>query len=195
MHPSCGPTTSTNHYGPLPLSTPRGFYNQSPRQHSRLVPIEVFCGTTLHCSYLQHAKVWGWPAYVLGPHLQDGKKIPKWEPRARRGQFLGFSRKHSSLVGLIWNLQTQYITPQFHIVYKELFSTVASDHVLDLSEVWIDLFRDSRENYLEGYDDGRDKDLPELHNDWPTDENKPCERHKKIIKTATAVITYLRHQL
>ena len=38
--------------------------------------------------------------YVLDSRLQDGKKILKWEPRAQQGQFLGFSKEHSSKVCL-----------------------------------------------------------------------------------------------
>ena len=56
--------------------------------------------------------------------LQDGKKLPKWEPRARRGQFVGFSPSHSSTVGRILNPRTGHISPQYHCVYDDLFSTV-----------------------------------------------------------------------
>jgi len=40
-------------------------------------------------------------------------------------QFLGFSRNHSSSVGLIRNLWTNYVTPQFHVVYDQPFFMVA----------------------------------------------------------------------
>jgi hypothetical protein len=101
---------------PFALEYPAWLYNHTPKKDSGLAPIELFCGTRLNCSYLRRAKVWGCPVYVLDPRLQNGMKIPKWEPRSRRGQFLGFSRRHSSLIGLILNLKTQYITPQFHVV-------------------------------------------------------------------------------
>ena len=40
------------------------------------------------------------------------------------GQFLGFSDDHSSLVANVNNLITGYISPQFHLVFDDLFETV-----------------------------------------------------------------------
>mgnify|MGYP000400032102 CR=1 FL=1 len=56
-------------------------WNHMPQRESRLAPIEIF-GSTRFADYrhLQHAHVWGCPTYVLDPMLQDGKKIPKWQP-------------------------------------------------------------------------------------------------------------------
>jgi hypothetical protein len=45
---------------------------------------------------------------------------------SRRGMFLGFSAQHSSTVGHILNLMTRHISPRYHIVYDELFSTVTT---------------------------------------------------------------------
>eukprot|EP00957_Ditylum_brightwellii_P198952 15164672-Ditylum_brightwellii.AAC.1 len=65
---------------------------------------------------LGRTHVWGAPAYFLEPKLQNpGVKIPKWVARGRIGAFMGFSPKHSTLVGLILSLRTHSITPQFHV--------------------------------------------------------------------------------
>ena len=74
--------------------------------------------------YLPRQHVWGCPIYVLDPRLQDGKKIPKRDPRVRRGQFLAFSGQHSGIIGLILNNRTDSVTPQYHCVYDDWFSTV-----------------------------------------------------------------------
>jgi len=101
-------------------------YNHTPcHRNSGLAPMEIFCGTHLNCKYLCHAKVFGCPTYILDPKLQDGTKIPNWSPHAHLGQFLGFSRHHSSSVGVIRNLHTNYVMPQFHVVYNQHFFTVA----------------------------------------------------------------------
>ena len=50
--------------------------------------------------------------------------LPKWDPQTRQGQYLGKSSAHSSSVSLIRNLRTEYISPQFHVVYDNLFQTV-----------------------------------------------------------------------
>ena len=133
-------------------------------------PQELFCGSKIGCRPLRRLKVFGCPAYVLDPRLQDGKKIPKWEPRSRKGQFLGYSKEHASTVGLLRNIRTGHISPQFHVVYDETFSTVASENTLDLSEQWIDLFLNSREYYLEGHDDTLDGPLPALDPDYAPDD-------------------------
>ena len=41
-------------------------------------------------------------------------------------QFLWFSDDHSSLVENFRNLSTVYISPQFHLVFYDLFETVIS---------------------------------------------------------------------
>ena len=99
-------------------------YNHMPQHDGRLAPMELFCGNKMNCEYLRRAKVFGCPTYVLDPKLSDGMKIPKWQPRAHMAQFLSFSCHHSSSVGLVWNLRTHFVTPQFHIVYDQEFSTV-----------------------------------------------------------------------
>ncbi len=67
-------------------------YNHTPKKWLNWsTPMEVFCGTKVDCKYLPRMKVWGCPVYVLDPRLQDGKKIPKWEPKARLGMNLGIS--------------------------------------------------------------------------------------------------------
>ena len=71
-----------------------------------------------------HAYPWGCPAYVLDPRRQDGQKIPKWQPQSRQAQYLGASPLHASTVGLVRNLCTGNLSPQFHVVYDDFFETV-----------------------------------------------------------------------
>ena len=100
-------------------------WNHMPRKDIKKSPFELFTKSVMPSEmYLQRQHVWGCPTYVLDPKLQDGKKLPKWDPRVRRGQFLGFSHQHSSTVGLILNHLTGAVTPQFHCVYHDLFTTV-----------------------------------------------------------------------
>jgi hypothetical protein len=140
-------------------------YNHFPKGGKPL-PMELFCGTKIGCKPLRRLRVFGCPCYVLDPRLQDGRKIPKWKPRSRMGQFLGFSGDHSSSIGLIRNIRTGYLSPQFHVVYDERFETVASELTIDLSELWIDLFKNSRDVYNEGHDISVDGPLPPLADEW-----------------------------
>ena len=98
-----------------------------PSDRHGFAPIEIFTKVKLsNYSILQGERVFGCPVYVLNPKLQDGKKIPKWDPRSRQGQYLGFSPNHAGSVGLILNLRTKYVSPQYHVVYDEKFTTVPS---------------------------------------------------------------------
>ena len=65
-------------------------------------PIEHFTGARHDCTkLLKRLHVWGASSYVLDSTLQDSKKLPKWQSRARLGQYRGVSKRHSSQVGVI----------------------------------------------------------------------------------------------
>jgi len=75
---------------------------------------------------LARAHVLGCPVYVLDAALQDKKKIPKWNPRAQLGLFLGFSERHSSQVPLVLSVTTGKILPQYRVIFDDKFETVHS---------------------------------------------------------------------
>ena len=127
-------------------------YNRLPSGTSGLSPLEIFFDTKSDHQELRGAKVWGCTAYVLDPRIQDGKKIPMWNPRSRMGQFLGRSDEHASSIGLIRNLKTGAVSAQFHVVYDNHFSTVQSDWTADNLPVppcFHDLYRFSREQHYD----------------------------------------------
>ena len=72
---------------------------------------------------LGKSHAWGFPVFVLEDKFQNDQKLPKWNHRSRKGQFLGFSDEHSTLVATVRNLKTGYISPQYHIVFDDLFET------------------------------------------------------------------------
>ena len=112
---------------PLALSHAAYLYNHTPNEITGQAPIEVFSRTLSDGQALRNAHPWGCPAYVLEPRLTEaGGKIPKWQPRSRRGQYVGVSPVHAESVGLVRNLKSGYISPQFHLVYDDWFETVHS---------------------------------------------------------------------
>ena len=148
---------------PLALSHAVHLHNELPSSTSRLTPHEVWTKSKSSFSALVNAHPWGCPVYVLQPRLQDGGKVPKWEPRSRQGQYMGASPLHASTVGLVRNLRTNHISPQFHVVYDDLFDTVhASSEEAPAS--WPDLFTFSR--YKSDYDD--EDFVPSLSDEWLT---------------------------
>ena len=83
--------------------------------------------------------VWGFPPYVLEPKLQKpGVKITKWDPNIQRGVDMGFRNILSTQVGLVIILLTGSISPQYHVVFDEMLSTVVSG-TATYQEVWIRL--------------------------------------------------------
>ena len=116
-----------------------------PREKSGLSPMEIFYSVKSDHEELRNAKVWGCPVYVLEPTLQDGKKLPRWQPRSKLGQFLGRSRVHASSVGLVKNLKTGKVTSQFHVVvYDDHFTTLSVNkrpEDVEIHKEWVDLLK------------------------------------------------------
>jgi hypothetical protein len=110
---------------PMAVTYTTHLYNHLPNAQG-FCPADVFTGSTVPCHRLKDNHVRGCPIYVLDPHLQAGQKLPRWEPRSRRGVFIGFSNLHSSEAPLVLNLATGSITPQFHVIFDDVFSTVSS---------------------------------------------------------------------
>ena len=98
-----------------------------PNRISGSTPFELATKSKANHRDLSRSHVWGCPTFVLDPKLQNGKKIPKWNRRARMGQFLGFSDEHSSLVAQVRHLETGHVSPQHHIVFDDQFQTVFSE--------------------------------------------------------------------
>ena len=67
----------------------------------------------------------GCPVFVLDAANQSGGiGTSKWEPRSRAGIYLGHSPTHAGSVALILHLQTGHISPQFHLIFDDEFTTV-----------------------------------------------------------------------
>ena len=135
---------------PFALQHAVWLFNCIPNRVTGWTPLEVFFKTKSdHCD-LQHAHVWGCPVFVLDPCLQDGKKIPKWNRHAQLAQFVGFSPKHSTLVANVRHLQTNHVSPQFHLIQDDNFETILNETPLDnllYNERLLDIFKTSGEVY------------------------------------------------
>ena len=86
-------------------------YNRIPQRESGIAPLEMVTTNKSDYTDLARSHVWGCPCYVLEAKLQNNQKLPKWNRRARMGQFLGFSRHHLSTVALVRNLRTGHVSP------------------------------------------------------------------------------------
>jgi hypothetical protein len=100
-------------------------------------PEETLSGaSSSFTSDLSQYHPFGSPAFVLDARLQGSMNIPWWEPRSRVGVYLGHSPHHANNVALILNLSTGHVSPQYHVVYDDTFSTVASIRVDRIPSNW-----------------------------------------------------------
>jgi hypothetical protein len=148
-------------------------YNNTPNSQN-LCPADLFTGSTVPRHRLRDLHTWGCPVYVLDPTLQAGQKIPRWQPRSRRGIFVGLSNTHSSEVPLVLNLTTGSITPQYHLVFDDRFSTVESITIDDTPLThWEDL---CLENTMFVPTDATPDTPVHLQDDWLTDAERELKQ-------------------
>ena len=174
------PEQTDNNMWPFAMDHAIYIYNHTTNMRTGLSPIKVFTNTRYdYTKLLQRLHVWGAPRFVLDPTLQDRKKLPKREPRFRRGQYLGVSLRHSSSVGLIRNIKTGNVSAQFHVVYDDHYQTVTSKIDLNSNNIdtkfWQELLQTSTENYL---DDIAPSDLPVLPRLDPERQPSPSPPHQ-----------------
>jgi len=61
----------------------------------------------------------------MGPSLLCfGCKFVKWDTRSRLGMYLVHSPCHAGTVALVLNPKTLHVSPQFHVAFNDMFTTV-----------------------------------------------------------------------
>jgi hypothetical protein len=91
----------------------------------------------------------GCPIFVFEPSLRQGHKIPKWKPRSRVGIYLGMSPEHASTVPLVLSTTTGLISPQFHVIFDNQFTTTESLHTNKIPTNWPSLLSTSSISYVD----------------------------------------------
>ena len=88
------------------------------------------------------------PVYVLDHRLQSagGPGPPKWEPRSHIGIYLRHSPFHAGSVALVFNSKTVRVSPQYHVIFDDGFSTVPYMECGEVPPNWDDLCRLSGES-------------------------------------------------
>ena len=148
--------------------------NILPNYCSGITPLEFLTRNNTDHWYLSMSHVWGCPIFVLDPKIKNDQKIPKWNRRSCLGHFLGFLEHHSSLTANSHHIKIGHISPQYQVVFDDLFETMYStgenDPIVDA--IWKNLFDHKHDWYvLEEYD--KERELlykpPPLHEVWITD--------------------------
>jgi len=78
---------------------------------------------------LDHFQVFGSPAYVLDKRLQDDDSLAKWKSRSWLGVYIGHSLVHAGNVPVIYNTVKTHISPQYHVVFDDQFTSVGKSAV------------------------------------------------------------------
>ena len=117
------PEAVNHHLWPYALRTVNDALGCTPRRVDGKSALNVFASANVFPT-LGSFHPFGCPVYALHNALQAGQKIPKWDSRARVGMYLGQSPAHSRSVALVLNLVTGLVSPQYHVVYDDMFETV-----------------------------------------------------------------------
>jgi hypothetical protein len=123
---------------------------------SGLSPDEIFSGQKSTKNRLADFHTFGCPVFVLEASLQDGHKLLKWKPRSRMAVYLGLSPNHATFIPLVLSTTTGLVSPQYHLVFDDHFTTVDCLNTNQVPSHWPALFKNTSTIYLDG-------DLQEEH--------------------------------
>ena len=116
---------------------------QTPESILYGIPVEEIPVKSFHTLFC--------PVYILDSRSQQagGPGPPKWEPRSRIGVYLGHSPFHAGSVALVFNPTTRHISPQYHVVFDDDFSTVPYMTTGNIPSHWANLVDHSSELAIE----------------------------------------------
>ena len=109
---------------PFALKAAHDCLNQLNVNLDGTTPDMIFSGVAAKNLRLRDFHTFGCPCYVLDSRLQTNQKgVPKWYPRARLGIYIGRSPAHAGNVELVLNPNTGLVSPQYHVVFDDDFTT------------------------------------------------------------------------
>ena len=117
--------------------------NNCPEK-SGLTALERFSSTKEHAR-VKRFHTFGSPWFILYPKICQHKLIPKWTPWSRWAIYLGILPQHAGSVALVLNIKPGYISPQFHIIFDEYFTTSYARISKKLPDNWDNLFNNHHE--------------------------------------------------
>ena len=150
-------------------------HNRLSLNKDGLSPLERLAGTKEEIIPLDF-HTWGCLVYVLEAQNQTGGiGTPKWDPRSHIDIYLGHSPCHAGSVALVLNLKTGLVSPQFHLVFDDEFTTVPYlNSTDDTPPNWPALLEHSTERATNGQEDLANEWLhPLLEAEEPTTNPKP----------------------
>ena len=150
------PDVITAEFWPYALRQAINIHNATPQEGKDICPWTLF--TDEKCPWnASDFQVFGCPVYVLAKELQDGNNVQKWQSRSRLGVYVGQSTKHSGNVALVLNPETLHVSPQYHVVFDNGFTTVSPGKLATtkakMDTVFAELFQSERWSYSDEYEE------------------------------------------
>ena len=127
------PGAITANLWPYAIRSSNDTLNHTPNLVSGRTPVEMFSGSQVKPSMKSFHTLFC-PVYTLDSDLASNKGINKWADRSRVGIYLGQSPQHARSVGLVLNLETGLVSPQFHIKFDSTFQTLRNNFEGDIPE-------------------------------------------------------------
>ena len=126
-------------FWPFALLAAADRLNRFDLDENGVSPKEKYTDTKI-AHNLRDEHTWGCPVFVLDHRLQGGKGgLPKWNPQARVGINLGRTKSHAGNVHLILNPRTGHVSPQYHVIFDDDFTTVPYLRSGKVPPFWKDL--------------------------------------------------------
>ncbi len=130
--------------------------------------------------------MWECPAIVLEPHYRTIRNCQNGIDVLGSGNFLGYSDKHSPLVANVRHLSTGYVSPQFHIIFDDLFETVVcnGDNDAIINSICDGLFEKDQELYVKDEFNADGMLIykpPPLHKAW-LDKAGRCQGKEDLLR-------------
>jgi hypothetical protein len=117
------PGTVTAEFRPCAIRHACTFYIASIRQDTGMSPSLMFTGSVAPW-HMEDFHVFRSPVYVPDKRLQDGDSLPRWKVRSWLGIYVGQSLIHAGNVPIVYNPITTHISPQFHLVFDDQFTSI-----------------------------------------------------------------------
>jgi hypothetical protein len=141
------PEIITEQLWPYVLQLAVDLHNNTPGP-SGLTPTEIFTGIK-NRNRFPDFHPFGCPIFILDLSLQQCHKIPRWKTCSRVRVYLGFSPEHASSIPLVLSTTTGLVSPQFHVVFDNYFTTTDSLKTNILPSNWSNLLTTSSSKFVD----------------------------------------------
>ena len=99
---------------------------------------------------------------------------------SRCGIYLGHNPTHAGSVAMVLNSATLHVSPQYHVIFDDIFSTVSSMANGEIPDNWLDLVKLSEEHMDEAGNN--------LTNFWASEEFNPFHNEEDMETPSATVL-------